>query len=66
MHSKTIDSSGAFGARKTCTLEKMDLQDPTNSDTWIILEHVILCGTPITNEDWSRATRRRPKRHSPN
>jgi hypothetical protein len=51
MHSKAMNSSGAMGARKTCILKKMDLQDPTNSDAQIILEHAILCGTPITNED---------------
>ncbi len=53
IHSKVMDASGGLGARKTDILKKIDLQDPTDSDSQIVLEHVILCGAPITNNDWT-------------
>jgi hypothetical protein len=52
MHSKAMDVSGGLGARKTDILKKRDLQDPMKSDSQVVLEHAILCGAPITNDDW--------------
>ncbi len=53
MHSKAMDASGGLGARKTDILKKIDLQDPTDSDSQVVLAHAILCGSPITNDDWT-------------
>ena len=53
MHSKAMDASGGLGARKADILKKIDLQDPTGSDSQVVLEHAILCGAPITNDDWT-------------
>ncbi len=53
MHSKAMDAGGGLGARKTDILKKIDLQDPINSDSQVVLEHAILCGAPITNDEWT-------------
>jgi hypothetical protein len=53
MHSKAMDAGGGLGARKTDILKKIDLQDPINSDSQVVLEHVFLCGAPITNDEWT-------------
>jgi hypothetical protein len=53
MYSKVMDVNGGLGVRKTNILKKMDLQDPINSYSQVVLEHTILCGVSITNDVWS-------------
>jgi hypothetical protein len=42
-----------WGPEKQTFSKKRDLEDPMNSDSQVVLEHAILCGAPITNDDWS-------------
>jgi hypothetical protein len=60
-HSKVMHVSGGLGPRKTDILKKLDLQDPMNSESQVVLDHAILCGESITNVDWSRVKKDREK-----
>ena len=49
MHSGAM--TNGLGARKTDILKRWDL-DPMHSDSQNVLEDAILCGAPITTDDW--------------
>jgi hypothetical protein len=55
MHSKAEDPTGGLGSRKVdiLTFSQLDLSDPTSTDSQYIMEHVMLCGAPISPDIWA-------------
>ena len=53
MHSKAEDPAGGLGSRKADILTKLDLSDPTSTDSQNVMEHAMLCGAPISHESWA-------------
>ena len=53
MHSKAEDPAGGLGSRKVDILTKLDLSDPTSADSQYAMEHAMLCGAPISPDDWA-------------
>ena len=61
MHSKAEDPAGGLGSRKVDILTKLDLSDPTSADLQNAMEHVILCGSPISPDNWATVKRQGQK-----
>ena len=53
MHSKAEYPAGGLGSRKVDILTKLDLSDPTSADSQNAMEHAMLCGAPISPDNWA-------------